>query len=56
LGLEGALLACPELANGVYTYRGACVQPQLAAAWNVPCRELRELLGEPRPAGAGATG
>ena len=44
LGLEGALLSCPELASGVYTYRGACVHPQLAAAWNAPFRPLAELL------------
>jgi len=48
LGLEDALLACPELAKGVYTYRGVCVHPQLAAAWNVPCRALGELLAERR--------
>jgi len=48
LGLEGAFEACPELANGVYTYHGVCVHPQLAAAWNVPCRPLAELLAERR--------
>jgi len=46
LGLEGALLSCPELANGVYTYRGECVKQQLAAAWNTGWRPLRELLSE----------
>jgi alanine dehydrogenase len=46
-GLEGALSGCAELARGVYTFRGACVQPQLAAAWKAPCRPLSECLAQP---------
>lgn len=45
-GIEGALRACRPLARGVYLYRGMCVQPPLAAAWNAPCRDLAALLAE----------
>jgi alanine dehydrogenase len=45
-GIEGALSRCPELARGVYTYRGVCVEPHLAAAWKIPCRPLSEALTE----------
>ena len=47
-GLDDALRGCPELAGGVYTYRGACVQPQLAAAFKAPHRPLADILSEPR--------
>jgi alanine dehydrogenase len=47
-GLDDALRGCPELAGGVYTYRGACVQPQLAAAFKAPHRPLADVLSEPR--------
>ncbi|MCS7315264.1 MAG: alanine dehydrogenase [Bryobacterales bacterium] len=43
-GIEGALRSSSALARGVYLYRGDCVQPRLAAAWNVPCHELQQLL------------
>lgn len=43
-GIEGALRSSRALARGVYLYRGACVQPRLAAAWNVPCHDLKALL------------
>jgi alanine dehydrogenase len=46
-GLDGALRGCPELAGGVYTYRGACVEPQLAAAFKAPHRPLEEMLSAP---------
>ncbi len=45
-GLEGALRRCRPLFRGVYLYRGVCVQPRLAAAWNVPCGDLAALLAE----------
>jgi alanine dehydrogenase len=45
-GVAGALRNCPELARGVYTYRGACVHAKLSAAWKLPHRELAEALSE----------
>lgn len=48
-GVDNALRACPDLTGGVYTYRGACVQPQLAAAFKAPHRSLAEMLSESRP-------
>jgi len=53
-GVEGALLHCSDLARGVYTYRGECVHARLAAAWNVPCRDLAELIAEGQSRGKGA--
>jgi alanine dehydrogenase len=47
LGLEEALLKCPQLSRGVYTHRGECVHRRLAAAWKAPYRPLAELLAEP---------
>lgn len=44
-GIADALRSSSALARGVYLYRGACVQPRLAAARNVPWRELKALLG-----------
>jgi alanine dehydrogenase len=49
LGIEGALAACPQLARGVYTYRGECVHRRLAAAWKAPYRPIAELLATPAP-------
>jgi len=46
-GLEGALRRCRPLFRGIYLYRGVCVQPRLAAAWNVPCQDLAALLAGP---------
>lgn len=43
-GIDHALCSCPELAGGVYTYGGACVQPQLAAAFRTAHQELAEML------------
>ncbi len=43
-GIDGALSACPELAGGVYTYNGACVQPRLAAAFRTQHRELAAVM------------
>jgi alanine dehydrogenase len=45
-GVDSALRACPDLTGGVYTYRGACVQPPLAAAFKAPHRSLVEMLSE----------
>jgi alanine dehydrogenase len=50
LGIDSAFLQCPQLARGVYTYRGACVHRRLAAAWKAPYRPLAELLGQPSSA------
>jgi alanine dehydrogenase len=47
LGIEGALLKCPQLGRGVYTHRGQCVHRKLAAAWKAPYRPIAQLLGEP---------
>ena len=47
-GVDQALRGSPELAGGVYTYRGACVQPQLAEAFHAPHRSLADLLSEAR--------
>jgi alanine dehydrogenase len=47
LGVEGALLKCPQLGRGVYTHRGVCVHRRAAAAWKTPYRPITELLGEP---------
>ncbi|MGD0014112.1 MAG: alanine dehydrogenase [Bryobacteraceae bacterium] len=47
LGVEGALLKCPQLARGVYTHRGECVHRRLASAWKAPYRPIAELLTEP---------
>jgi alanine dehydrogenase len=44
LGIEGALLKCPQLARGVYTHRGECVHRRLAAAWKAPYRPIAEVL------------
>ncbi len=52
-GVEEALRASRALARGVYLYRGACVQPGLAAAWDVPCHNLAHLLTEDAPSSAG---
>jgi alanine dehydrogenase len=43
-GVERTLCACPELAGGVYTYGGACVQPQLAAAFRMVHLELAAVM------------
>jgi alanine dehydrogenase len=45
-GLEGALRSCPDIARGVYAYRGQCAQARFAAAWKSPYRPLFELLDE----------
>jgi alanine dehydrogenase len=45
-GIEGALRKSPELARGVYTHAGACVQAGLAETLGIECRPLSELLGE----------
>lgn len=45
-GIETAIRKCPDLANGVYAYRGECAQPQLAGIWQSPYRPLSELLDE----------
>jgi alanine dehydrogenase len=50
LGVEDALLKCPQLGHGVYTHRGECVHRRLAAAWKAPYRPLVELLSEGAPA------
>ncbi len=47
LGIEDALRKCPQLARGVYTYRGQCVHRRLAAAWKAAYRPLAEMLAEP---------
>ena len=47
LGIEEAFRKCPQLARGVYTYRGECVHRRLAAAWKAPYRPLAEVLAEP---------
>lgn len=52
LGIEGALLKCPQLGRGVYTHRGECVHRRLAAAWKAPYRPLSELLSETTTAAA----
>jgi alanine dehydrogenase len=46
-GPDVALMSNAELASGVYTCRGACVNEQLAAAWKIPHRALNELLLDP---------
>lgn len=43
-GVEEALLGSAELRRGVYTYRGYCVHPAVAEAWQSPRAELDELL------------
>ncbi len=54
LGIEDAFRKCPQLAHGVYTYRGQCVHRRLATAWKAPHRPLADMLGE--TAGTGVTG
>lgn len=48
-GIPGALRRSRALARGVYLYRGACVQPQLAAACNVASHDLAALLAQEAP-------
>jgi alanine dehydrogenase len=43
-GIEGALSVSADLRRGVYTYRGYCVHPAVAEAWDAPCGDLDELL------------
>jgi len=45
-GIEDALRGSRALARGVYLYRGACVEPRLAAAWGVACQDLATLLAQ----------
>jgi alanine dehydrogenase len=45
-GIEGAFRMCRELARGAYTHAGACVHSSLAGTWQVPHRELSDLLEE----------
>ncbi len=47
LGIENALLRCPQLGRGVYTHRGECVHRRLAAAWKTQHRPIDEVLAEP---------
>ncbi len=49
-GLEAAVLRSPELARGVYTYRGQAAHSSLAARWNLPHRDVLSLIGEAMPA------
>ncbi len=43
-GLDAAVAALPELARGVYTYKGECVHAALARTWHVPRRDLARLI------------
>lgn len=43
-GVAGAMRRSPELARGVYLYRGVCTHPALAAARQAVCRPLADLL------------
>jgi len=54
LGVETAFQKCPQLARGVYTHRGECVNRRLASAWKVAYRPIAELLAEPAQAATSA--
>lgn len=45
-GLEGALLQRPDLARGVYTYRGYAAHPSLATRWNLEHRNVASIIEE----------
>lgn len=51
-GIDHALLECPALARGVYTYHGECINDQLAQACNVKARSIPELLSGAADRGA----
>ncbi len=43
-GLEAACAASSAIARGVNTYAGACVYPGVAAAFDIPCVSLADVL------------
>ena len=45
-GLVGALRSRQDLARGVYTFAGHCVNASLASAWGAECADLAVLLEE----------